>query len=196
MNTRGDLFVFEGPDGVGKTTLSKLFCEHLNLSGREARWTSFPGRGNGSIGSLIYKIHHSPQKFGVKTIRPTSLQLLHLAAHVDAIESSIRPDLERGTCIVLDRYWWSTWVYGRHAGVSRATLNAMIKLERTAWGNIVPNMIFHLSRPMPNSTRLDIELRKLYHELSCRESSTQNIIVVRNSRSLSFAKNRIFSQLK
>jgi thymidylate kinase len=83
MAPPGKLFVFEGPDGVGKTTLSKAFSDHLNATGIQCDYLSFPGRETGSLGRHIYELHHDPDRFGIRAVDPASLQLLHIAAHID-----------------------------------------------------------------------------------------------------------------
>jgi dTMP kinase len=61
------------------------------------------------------------------------LQTLHVAAHLDAIERKILPALEAGTWVILDRYWWSTWVYGIEQGISSTYLEPVIKAEQARW---------------------------------------------------------------
>ena len=87
----GKLYVFEGPDGVGKSELSSRFATMLNEKGTPAKLLSFPGKNDGTIGKLVYDLHHAPQSFGVKKVSSSSLQLMHIAAHIDAIENQILP---------------------------------------------------------------------------------------------------------
>src|SRR5207249_4525469 len=112
MRPIGKLIVFEGPDGSGKTTLSRLFADRARELGVPCDWFAFPGREGGTLGKHVYEIHHNLQTVGVKAINPASLQLLHIAAHIDALEGRILPALKQGRHIVLDRFWWSTLVYG------------------------------------------------------------------------------------
>lgn len=142
----GDLIVFEGPDGAGKSTLASNFTEYLASSGKKTRMLSFPGREEGTLGWHIYQLHHDPGKFGIARLTPESLQMLHVAAHLDAIDRAIRPLLQGGTSVVLDRYWWSTWVYGRESGAKAATLDGMINCERVHWGSLSPAMVFLVTR--------------------------------------------------
>ena len=93
---RGRLVVFEGPDGVGKTTLAEALVGELTCRGTRCEYFSFPGKDPGTLGRLVYEVHHDPKKFGIRDINPTSKQVLHIAAHVDAIERRILPALEEG----------------------------------------------------------------------------------------------------
>ena len=68
MEQRGNLYVFEGPDGVGKSTLSKWFAKRLRGSGRRCHLMAFPGKEAGTLGKLIYAIHHKPKAFGIRSI--------------------------------------------------------------------------------------------------------------------------------
>ena len=116
MTTRGNLYVFEGPDSVGKSTIVNLFSNKLHSTGRKVLNLSFPGKDKNTLGGLVYSIHHEPQSFNLEKINSSSLQLLHIAAHIDAIESTIKPAIESQTDVVLDRFWWSTVVYGNVYG--------------------------------------------------------------------------------
>src|SRR5437667_11426465 len=130
MSQYGKLFVFEGTDGSGKTTVSRAFAEHAKAAGFGCEWFSFPGHETGTLGKHVYDVHHDPLAAGIRTINPTSLQLLHVAAHIDTIERQIVPALKRVHHVVLDRYWWSTLVYGVVAGAKEQSLKAMVNVER------------------------------------------------------------------
>jgi thymidylate kinase len=145
-NNKARLFVFEGLDESGKTTLSRAFVDYLRAEGVECKYFSYPGNEIGTIGRLVYDIHHDSKSIGVESITPTSLQILHIAAHIDAIDSRILPALNSGTTVVLDRFWWSTWVYGRVAGVNPKILRTMIKLEQIAWSKTLPTALFLVER--------------------------------------------------
>jgi thymidylate kinase len=180
----GRLFVFEGPDGSGKTTLSRAFLGHLQSEGFDCDYFSYPGQENSTVGKLVYDLHHDPRAVGIETLTPTSLQILHIAAHVDAIESKILPALREGRSVVLDRFWWSTWVYGKVAGVRPELLQTMIKLERMSWGKAVPTMTFLLQRrangcdcPIEESLRLSAE----YTAIAEHEAGHYPIFCIKNS---------------
>lgn len=195
MKKRGDLYVFEGPDGVGKSTLSKWFADHLKSTGRRAVWSSFPGRDAGTIGELVYRLHHKPARFGIPSINPLSLQLLHIASHVDAITTRHTRSLSQGTSIVLDRFWWSTWVYGRIEGVDSETLDAMIEIEKRTWGSIKPTAVFLLQRRIQGARKRDHRLQHLYARLARREAALTRVERVRNNGSIVQAKSEILSRI-
>ncbi|MBW4697991.1 MAG: hypothetical protein KME03_08875 [Aphanocapsa lilacina HA4352-LM1] len=149
MVRRGGLIVFEGPDGVGKTTLAQAFCDRLRASGEDAECMSFPGREYGTLGAHVYGLHHEPQHYGVRAIPPLSKQLLHVASHCDAIENRIVPALESGKMVILDRYWWSTWVYGSASGVTVDNLKRLIAIEETVWRGHFPKAVVLVFRCSP-----------------------------------------------
>ena len=110
---QGRLIVFEGADGVGKTELAQRTAQLLTTIGCPFEYIPFPGRAEGSLGRFIYTLHHKPRELGVPYITATARQALHVAAHLDGLETLILPSLAAGTNIVLDRFWWSMMVYGR-----------------------------------------------------------------------------------
>lgn len=173
--TRGKLFVFEGLDGVGKSTLSAAFASSLASFGHPCISLSFPGREPRSLGAWVYDLHHSYQA-SLRSLSPTSLQALHVAAHIDAIEGVILPALTAGTSVVLDRYWWSTWAYGRAQGAPVRALNALIRVEALSWRRHKPDCVFLVQRAAPtgatpSSPELTPPLQRAYEVLRRRESA-------------------------
>lgn len=149
MKMIGKLIVFEGPDAAGKSSLCRLFKDALEFHGSKVHLLSFPGSSPGTIGELVYRIHHAPEEIGLNEITPTGLQALHVAAHLDSIESAIIPRLLRGETVILDRYWWSTVVYGSVAGANRAVMDSLIRGEKILWGACVPAALFCVFRSAP-----------------------------------------------
>ena len=130
FSTQGALIILEGPDGVGKTSLSQAIEDHFQNGTDTFLRLSFPGREPDTLGKLVYEIHHDSSHHGVETISEFSKQVLHIAAHIDSIEKTIGPALNAGKNVLLDRYWWSAWVYGVVAGLNRRALKKLIDLER------------------------------------------------------------------
>ncbi|MBP7677875.1 MAG: hypothetical protein KBB14_16300, partial [Thermoanaerobaculia bacterium] len=185
--------MFEGPDGVGKSTIAAEFTRRLSQD-RPAVLLSFPGREPGTLGHHVYKLHHAPARFGVERLSAASLQLLHIAAHLDAIEARIAPLLEAGTTVVLDRYWWSTWVYGVVGGARRDVLEQAIALERSQWAQNEPAAVFLITRAEPfraeTSPGTWTQLVAEYSLLAAREAARTRVLELRNDGALESAVTR------
>ena len=185
----GRLIVFEGPDGVGKSTLSAALAEDLRARDRHVELLTFPGKEPGSVGKLVYEVHHDPARFEVENLTPISCQALHVAAHLDAIERRIVPLLEAGTDVVLDRYWWSTWVYGVVAGIDPHILKALIEVERICWGRVMPDAVLLIRRetPIDRDDALPYwhKLRLEYDRVADSEAVHYPVCVINNTGTLS-----------
>jgi hypothetical protein len=189
--------VFEGPDGVGKSELSLRFTDSLRSRGTKAKLISFPGKDTGSLGKVVYDLHHDPSQFGITETTPSSIQLLHIAAHLDSIERVILPTLRTGTTVVLDRFWWSTKVYGLASGVSRKALDAMIAVELAAWGSVRPTRVFAVTRSTPLRPEPEERWsvwRELYEDLIEEQRRLVPVSVVENEASVEAALKYISAQ--
>jgi dTMP kinase len=117
MNARGQLIVFEGIDGSGKSTQARLLAEVLQARGHRAVFSREPTQGkwgrmvrdSGITGRL------SPQE---------ELDLFHQdrAEHVTTL---IAPALARGETVILDRYYFSTMAYQGARGFDPAILRGI-----------------------------------------------------------------------
>jgi thymidylate kinase len=166
------IIVFEGPDGAGKTTVSRALARTLRERGHDCVLFAFPGATDGTLGRHVYDLHHDPQRFGVRQLTPLALQTLHVAAHVEAIETMIRPALERGATIVLDRYWWSTWVYGLASGVTQPRLRALLAFEHRVWDDLQATCVILLRRQ--NTPE---RLSQLYDQCLAEHPSNAHVLV-------------------
>lgn len=185
----GRIIVFEGPDGVGKTTLSSSLVKALRKSGKSCVHLSFPGNEPGTLGKLIYQLHHAPKRFGIGQPTPTSLQLLHLAAHIEVINKKILPAIKKGQWVILDRYWWSLWVYGLVGGVPREVLTRMVDIEKKYWGGISP-LIFLIERKN-KLTGLGRKLLKEYQNLAVEQGRIFSVHHIDNSDTIKRAMQNI-----
>ena len=190
----GSLFVFEGPDGVGKSELAKLLFQALKASSVDCELLAFPGRKPGTLGSLVYGLHHTPSQFGVNALSATALQALHVAAHIDAIEAHILPALMSGKTIILDRYWWSTKVYGLVGGANKAAIEDLIKAELLSWDGVKPSAVFLIRRMRPLREEPIREWRRwcsAYEKLSAAEAQSYPVCTVDNDGSIDDAVRQV-----
>jgi thymidylate kinase len=188
MSQRGRLLIFEGPDETGKSTLSQELANTLADNGIPCTVLSFPGKEEGTLGRLVYDLHHEPDRFGVRSMDPASLQLLHVAAHLDVMNRRILPDLAAGKWIVLDRFWWSTWVYGVVSGVSKRSLRSMLRVEKDLWRTILPTCMFLIRRDQtPGQSRSGARLRAEYDHLARKEAVAYPVRIIQNDGSIADA---------
>ncbi len=192
----GKLFVFEGPDNVGKSSTIRGLSKRLMEKGIDNIICAFPGNNNGTLGKVIYDIHHNPQKYGIIELNPNSKQLLHVAAHVETIEAVIMPAIKNGKIVLLDRYWWSTWVYGLESNVDSRLLSKMIKIEMEFWKSIKPSTVFLLRRNLNNDyTEISNNLNVEYETLAKKEERLYKVIRVHNNSSMESLVNQIEKEI-
>lgn len=180
----GKLIVFEGPDGVGKSTIAKAVAETLTRQGVRCRYMSFPGREDGTLGKLVYRLHHDAAHYGVREMSAMARQALHVAAHLDVIERQILPLLRSGETILLDRYWWSTLVYGEADGADGDALCALIEPELRLWKSVAPIVVL-VDRDKPINRDEELghwkKLRSLYALMAKRERGRSDVVLLRNA---------------
>ncbi len=187
MSNLGRLYVFEGCDGSGKTTLARSFSASLSNGKQRVRHVCFPGNTEGTLGKHVYDLHHAPGSAGIESIHPASLQILHIAAHTDSIESVILPALNRGEWVVLDRYWWSTWIYGIVSGVDRRALKMMIALELFYWSGTIPAAVFLIERKGNTVKDEDIKQSRIiceYNKLADLEAKNCVVHKINNDQTV------------
>jgi thymidylate kinase len=182
MDYSGQLLVFEGADGVGKSRRCRATAQWLNSVGVECDIVAFPGKLPGTLGGLVHTIHTQPKSLELRPISPLALQALHVAAQFETTDRVILPALQRGKCILLDRFWWSTWVYGVAMGANREALRYLIDAQRVAWAGIRPCSVFLIDRKAPlraeHSPRDFTKLRELYLKLATTESASYAVHVI------------------
>lgn len=197
---KGDLFVFEGANGVGKTSIINLLYNEFIKKKILVKKIGFPGYEKGTLGHLIYNIHNRPYFYNVNSIDPTSLQLLHVAAHIDSINRTIIPALKSGTIILLDRYWWSTFIYGKISGIEDFVLDQMIEIEKKYWNGVLPSKLFLINRNnKPLKDGINIQtwniIKGEYKILSNIEKSHYSITEIENKTSLEEATGLVLKEI-
>lgn len=131
--TRGRFIAFEGGEGAGKSTQARLLKTALESEGREVLITREPGGTPGAeaIRSLLLGTEGEGWN-------PRAEALLFAAARSDHVERLILPALERGTCVICDRFVDSSRAYqGGGGGLSDAEL---LDLHRIGSGGLLPDL--------------------------------------------------------
>lgn len=119
---------FEGPEGAGKTTQSRLLAEALRAVGHDVVTTYEPG--GTAAGEAIRRILLTPE--AGRPLAATTEALLFNAARAQLVEEVIRPALARGAIVLCDRFSDSTLAYqvgGR--GLPAAAVSAVIDFATT-----------------------------------------------------------------
>jgi dTMP kinase len=138
----GRLITIEGLDGAGKTTVAAGLVEALAQRGVDARALREPG--GVELSERIRALVKDP----ALTVGGRAEALLYAAARAQLVEESLRPLLDSGAWVVLDRFVDSSLAYqgsGRGLGVEavaaindfgtgglRADRTLLLRLDRAA----------------------------------------------------------------
>ncbi|MCH3962336.1 MAG: dTMP kinase [Solobacterium sp.] len=112
---KGKFITFEGPDGSGKTTVSKAVCERLSKEGYTVQYTREPGGSD--IAEQIRKIILDPANTDMD-VRTEAL--LYAASRRQHLMDIVLPALNKGINIISDRFVDSSLAYqgyGREIGI-------------------------------------------------------------------------------
>jgi len=111
------LIAIEGIDGAGKTTQARLLCEALAREGYETLYLKEPT--DGPFGRKIRALARE----GRDEITPREEFRLFLEDRKQDVEENIRPALEAGKVVVLDRYFYSSIAYQGALGLDPEFIN-------------------------------------------------------------------------
>lgn len=130
----GFLLSFEGSEGCGKSTQIALLRTRLEAAGRSVVVLREPG-GTELGESIRHLLQHA--KEGAAMTPETEL-LLFAASRAQLVREKIRPLLESGTFVILDRFLDSTTVY---QGIARGLpLESVRAINHFAIGGTLPNL--------------------------------------------------------
>ena len=130
---RGVFVCFEGGEGSGKSTQSRLLAEFLTAAGFHVRLTFEPG--DTTVGKELRRIVLSPE---TGDLDDRAEALLYAADKAEHVATLVRPALERGEIVVTDRYVDSTLAY-QGAGRSLDP-SALEQVARWATGDLRPHL--------------------------------------------------------
>lgn len=134
---RGRFFVFEGPDGSGKSTQAERITADLGQQGIPALCVRDPGGTD--IGEQVRSVLLAP---GNTDICIHTELLLYMASRSQLVEEVIRPALEASTTVICERYIYSSVVYQGFAG--GLEIEDIIRIGNFATGSLVPDRVFLL----------------------------------------------------
>lgn len=182
---------FEGSEGCGKSTQAERLAKRLARSGIPYLVTREPG--GTPIGESIRELlQFAPHNSGMT---PETELLLFEASRSQLVRETIKPALERGVCVIADRFFDSTTVY---QGAARSLDRKIVeRLNAFAVGDCVPEITFVLDvdastaelrmRKPRRADRMEQEpaefydrVRKAYRDLATREPN--RIVLIDGSR--------------
>lgn len=139
--TSGKFITFEGGEGAGKSTQTRLLAERLRAAGHTVVETREPGGTECGEKIRDFILSGSARTYG-----PMGEAVLFSAARDYHVQEVIAPALERGDWVLCDRFSDSTAAYqGAAGGVKPALIRA---LERIAVGNTTPALTILLDLPV------------------------------------------------
>jgi dTMP kinase len=153
MSAPAGLFVvFEGGDGVGKSTQVELLCAALAGTGQEVVRTFEPG--DSAVGAEIRRVVLDPS---TGDLDPRAEALLYAADKAQHLHAVVRPALARGAVVVCDRYVDSMLAY---QGAGRVLALAEVEqVARWATADLRPSL----------TVLLDVDPRRAVHAKSDKD---------------------------
>lgn len=201
---RSPFITFEGSEGCGKSTQVQRLAARLEHSGVPYLVTREPG--GTPIGETIRELLQFALHNSAMTAE-TEL-LLFEASRSQLVRETIKPALERGLCVIADRFFDSTTVY---QGAARKLDREMVeRLNAFVVGDCVPDITFildvdaataapRMQKPR-KADRMEQQpaefyerVREAYRELAKRES--KRIVLIDGSRNADQIENEIWEML-
>ena len=181
--SKGIFIAFEGGEGSGKSTQTKLLKKWLENQNKKVILTREPG--GTSLGVSLRKILLANE---TGDISPRAEALMYAADRAHHVYSVIRPALERGEIVITDRYFDSSIAY---QGAGRILdSNEVGRISRWATESLTPTVTFVLDQNpeiglqrIGNSDRLESEpldfhkrVRQQYLQLAIQDPERYLII--------------------
>src|SRR5438552_10760692 len=191
---------FEGSEGSGKSTQADRLAAHLQKCNVPYLLTREPG-GTPIGESIRDLLQFAPHNSGMT---PETELLLFEASRSQLVREIIKPALERGICVIADRFFDSTTVY---QGAARKLDRQIVqRLNVFAVGDCIPNVTFVLdidaatakSRMQKPRRRDRMEqepeefyenVREAYRELATRDPN--RVVLINGSRGADVIENEI-----
>ena len=195
---RGKFITFEGSEGSGKSTQSKLLYQYLKRKGFKVICLREPG--GTKISEKIRKILLDSRN---DSITPITEMLLYMTARSQLVSKIIKPALKKGKIVICDRFLDSTIAYqGYGLGVDIKLIKYVGKFVTSG---IKPDLTIFLDLPLKKGlkhrqfSKDRIERRSLAYHSRVRQgylmiihSEPQRIKMVKVERD----KNKTQSEIK
>jgi len=133
-------FVMEGIDGAGKTSAAEAVRRWLESKGHHVVLLREPG--STPVGERVRKILLDPE---VGDLEPWTEACLFTACRAEMVPTLIKPALDDGRIVILDRYFYSTVAYQGFAG--SADVDLLMRLSLEAVQGLQPDQVFLLDLP-------------------------------------------------
>lgn len=132
---KGKFVTFEGGEGSGKSTQSRMLVEYLQQQGVDTVWTREPGGTDEAEAIRKLLVNGESDRWDA-----TTELLLHTAARRHHVENLIKPALSAGKFVVCDRFIDSTFAY---QGSANALGDDIVRqIQKLAIGDFVPDITF------------------------------------------------------
>lgn len=187
---KGKFITFEGSEGSGKSTQSKLLYDYLRKKGYRVIYLREPGGTN-----ISEKIRHILLDPANKSMAAQCEMLLYMAARAQVVSEVIKPALAKNKIVICDRFLDSTLAYqGYGLGIN---INFIKRVGVFSTGGIRPDLTLFLDLPVrrglkacgrkkdrieKRSLRYFSRVRSGYLKLSAFEPKRIKVITVETSK--------------
>ena len=156
---KGKFITFEGSEGCGKSTQSKMLFDYLKAKGLKVTYLREPGGVKAS--EMIREILLNPKN----KISPLAETLLYMAARAQVVEEIIKPALASGKIVVCDRFLDSTICYqGYGLGID---IKLIKSIGNFVTGGLKPQLTIFLDLPVRSG---------LIHRHNCKDRIEQRSV--------------------
>ena len=144
---RGKFITFEGSEGSGKSTQSKLLYDYLKKKGYSVIYLREPG--GTEISEKIRKILLDKNN---NSMTPACEMLLYMAARAQVVNEIIKPALAKNKIVICDRFLDSTIAYqGYGLGMD---INFIKRVGGFATAGIKPDLTIFLDLPVKRGLKV------------------------------------------
>lgn len=160
---KGVLITMEGVEGSGKSTQIQRLADRLGKAGLPLLVSKEPGGTN--LGRELRALLLAPHVSGERWC-PKAELLLFYADRAQHLATLVRPSLEEGKVVLVDRFEDSSWAYQGARGVSEADLT---RLREIVLGDFKPDLTLVLDMDPEESLRR-VEVRNARLGASFKET--------------------------